>query len=364
MSRDADQRIGKLLDAGERKRRLVHADTRADAAKLQRLRAKGALVSPHHGLYVRTSAWAALTEPERAFWKMRALCARHPGWVFCDVSAALAHGLSVPLREVGTLHVLSSPGSPTRSTGAIVRHATSARGACWKDGVHVTDLAQSVYDCLRRLGFRDGLAVADSGMAAMELDDWETLADRLIALHHGEPGLRRTLGILRHADPRAESGGESIARAAMLELGFELPELQVEVPDPFAPGRSYRVDFLWTLPDGNRVAGELDGREKYVNPQMTKGRSAVEVLAEERLRESRLSAAGVRVMRFSFADVCRLGFFESLLERYGIPRPGRPSRLRSPFREEWRPMELGGWRLRCKRVWPRSRLAREPEGGR
>ena len=70
------------------------------------------------------------------------------------------------------------------------------------------------------------------------------------------------------------------------------------------------------------MAGELDGRQKYVDPTMTRGRATVDLLADERLRESRLTRVA-RVVRFSFADVCNADYFERLLDSFRIPRrPG------------------------------------------
>ncbi|MFZ2756017.1 MAG: hypothetical protein WAY93_04025, partial [Atopobiaceae bacterium] len=132
-------------------------------------------------------------------------------------------------------------------------------------------------------------------------------------------GIRQARRVASLADGRAENGGESIARATMVELGFALPELQAEFRDPVG-GNAYRVDFLWSLPGGQQVAGELDGREKYVNPSMTGGRTPVEVLTAERRRESRLTACGVKVLRFSLPEVLDHPYFARLLEAYGIPR--------------------------------------------
>ena len=103
-----------------------------------------------------------------------------------------------------------------------------------------------------------------------------------------------------------------------------MPELQAKVADPLEAGRHWRVDYLWKLPDGRRVAGELDGREKYVSPEMTGGRAALDVLADERLRESRISASGIQVMRFSWRDLADARRFASIMDAYGIPRAPMP----------------------------------------
>ena len=94
-------------------------------------------------------------------------------------------------------------------------------------------------------------------------------------------GYSHALATALWADPRAESGGESIARGRMLLLGYELPDLQVAVPNKIEGG-FYYGDFGWKRPNGE-LLGELDGRDKYTDPEMTDGKSAAEVMADEGL---------------------------------------------------------------------------------
>ena len=58
----------------------------------------------------------------------------------------------------------------------------------------------------------------------------------------------------------ARNGGESMARAIMIDLGFVPPDLQVEICDLDESDQVVAVDFHWMLPDGGVVVGELDGR--------------------------------------------------------------------------------------------------------
>lgn len=187
-------------------------------------------------------------------------------------------------------------------------------------GIRATSLERSAVDCLLSMGFGDGMAVADATLRRLG-SRANTLGEVLEQLGAGRRGVKGARLTLAHADPRSESGGESIARARMIELGFVVPDLQVEFVDPLT-GQGSRVDFLWRLPDGSMVVGELDGQQKYVDPAMTRGRGAVELLSAERLRESRLTRSA-RVVRFSFSDVCNATYFERLLESFRVPRrPG------------------------------------------
>lgn len=123
-----------------------------------------------------------------------------------------------------------------------------------------------------------------------------------------------------YANPLAENGGESMARGTMIELGYEVPELQVEVPNPLDDNHPFRVDFMWQRRDASLVIGELDGMDKYIEPEMCKGRTSVEVMSAERVRESRLTIAGARVMRFHFDDVLDRTGFASILDVFGVPK--------------------------------------------
>ena len=63
------------------------------------------------------------------------------------------------------------------------------------------------------------------------------------------------------ANGLSENGGESFARGTMIDLGFMVPELQHEFVAPNS-GVKYRCDFLWQLPGGGLIVGELDGYGK------------------------------------------------------------------------------------------------------
>ena len=47
---------------------------------------------------------------------------------------------------------------------------------------------------------------------------------------------------------RRERGGESLARATMVRLGFETPHLQVELPDPIDPRKRFSPSLQKVTP--------------------------------------------------------------------------------------------------------------------
>lgn len=282
----------------------------------------GELVCVLPRIYARAETWKALMPDQRHLYELRALHEIHPGWVFCGLSAAVAHGLNVSYQLLGKPLASTSSGRSTLHSGSV--RGTQVRGDAFTEasGVPVTSLARTAFDCARSCGFRDGTAIVDSALRA------GLGKDTLLSYAQEQRGrFRRTdvehaLTTIRFADPRAESGGESIARAAMFELGFAAPELQATVADPIT-GTPFRADFKWTLPDGV-VFGELDGAEKYQNKQMTDGKRPLEVLREERFRESRLTVGGASVVRFSPETVSDAAAFDNLLATFGVLKDHEP----------------------------------------
>lgn len=170
---------------------------------------------------------------------------------------------------------------------------------------------------------REGLAVADSALRVWGLRQEDLLA-YVGGMSRGYRGSAQARMTAAHTDARSANGGESIARAAMYELGFATPDLQVSVPDPLNPGHVYHVDYRWELPGGKEVFGELDGGEKYSDETMTQGHDTTWVMRRERRRESRLTVRHAGVMRFSLEEVADTAFFNGLLELFGILRDHEP----------------------------------------
>ena len=318
-----DEAIDLLLnDAELRAVCLTTADKNLRRALDRRVRA-GTLVSPLPGLYARGQRWLhGLTPTQRALHVLGALHELHPTWRFCGPSAAVLQGLSVSHGLLGTIHLAVSPGSGVRSSEPYRRHVIPDEEATEAGGVPVTSLLRTTFDCMRWLDFREGLAVADSALRVGGLSR-EVLLAYVEQMRGGYRGVAQARMTAAHADGRSENGGESIARAAMWELGFAMPDLQVEVPSPFSGSGLYRVDFRWFLPDGTEVYGEHDGDEKYLNPLMNGG-SPLRAMKRERKRESGLTVSHASVMRFSPADVADTAYFDWLLRYYGVPREREP----------------------------------------
>lgn len=321
MSEAVSRELSALLDEAQHDEKCLAAHERRMLRALESRVRSGELVSPFSHLYARSDLWARLKPDERARWVLRGLHDEHPDWVFCGISAAVLQGLSVSWNLLQTVH-LAVPANGYCGSGMIARHPMSDVETDVVDGVPVTPLLRTVFDCARWLSFREGLAVVDSALRAGNVPQ-EELAGYVARMSGGYHGIAQARMTVAHADAHSENGGESKARAAMWELGFMVPDLQVEVPSPFSGSGIYRVDFRWRLPDGTEVYGEHDGDEKYLNPDMNGG-SPLHAMRGERRRESGITVLHASVMRFSPADVADTGYFDWLLRYFGVPKDHAP----------------------------------------
>ena len=321
VSEAVSRELAALLDAAQCDEKCLAADGRRMLRALECRVRTGELVSPTANLFARREPWESLRPDERARWVLRGLHDEHPSWEFCGTSAAVLHGLSVSWDLVRAVH-LAVPQNAYCASSTLTRHPMGNVEVDVVDGVPVTPLLRTAFDCMRWLDFREGLAVADSALRVGGISR-EELAGYVGRMRGGYHGIAQARMTAAHADARSENGGESIARAAMWELGFAIPDLQVEVPSPFSGSGLYRVDFRWRLSDGTEVYGEHDGDEKYLNPQMNGG-SPLRAMKRERRRESGLTVSHASVMRFSPADVADTAYFDWLLRYFGVPREREP----------------------------------------
>ena len=302
------------------------AESHAEGELLRRLRTQGEVVSPCRGVYARAESYRAATCRIRTYRLIRALGRAHPTWVFCCYSAAVMHGLQVPYALLDKVHVISTGNDG--ADGRIARHDMHAEGGEVTSifGVRVTSLRKTLIDCLCASTFSQGLPIADSAL------HWGLVGkEEMIGWLHEDGRRRRGVRQAREtaawADGRSENGGESVARATMIELGFEVPELQVELFDPMEPNNPKRGDFGWRLNDGRWIIGELDGLEKYRGRGGTAGAvdAAIRAMARERRREAHINLTNATVVRFSMDEVRDTSYFERLLASAGVPRRLEPS---------------------------------------
>lgn len=283
----------------------------------------GELVRPMPGMYARAAYWNGLSRPERLLHVVKTESICHPGWTFTHATAALVHGLDVSHDLLWPIHYATSRSGGGKASAHFVHHRfTDAETTC-VDDIRVTCLAQTVVDCARTYPFGLALAIADSALhgGLITRDDLTAC----ISAQPGRRGNKLARRVMALASPLPESGGESLVRALMMDLGLPEPQLQAPIERLGGRGDPYRVDFLFSGQDAggtSPVAFELDGIGKYADEGLTGGRSMARVFTDERQREAEITAKGIRVMRLRFDQAIRPEILLNRLAEYGIHPKG------------------------------------------
>ncbi len=311
-----------MLNAAERERSCLYARKKWVVDALRRRVRRGTLLEVAPNCFVRWSTWQKLKKLPRYLWIIRAVAKARRGCVFCGASAAALYGLYVPYADMGRVHIATSKKAHTRSSRLVARHPVEADQTYVIDGLLVTSPLRTSFDCMRAHEFPEALAYADSTLRFLGVSKQDM--QRYVDSHAHFRGVAAAREAVRFADPRAENGGESVARATMIEMGYMIPDLQRPFTDDIS-GDTYRTDFYWELPDGTTIAGELDGAQKYTDPDYMDGRNFSGVVRGERLRESRISKQVDGICRFTPDDVADHTYFARVLDSFGIPREPIPN---------------------------------------
>lgn len=322
-----DQIIDQLLNRAEQEGRcLVPPSTAIRKALLRRI--GNTVASPMPGLFARKTRWDELNRAQRHCEIIRALAIIHPDWTFCSFSAACLLGLEVSWRHLNVAHVCSATKPSARPGARIQRHQIEPAGAVNQNGISITPPIQTVTDCLMLTGFADGMPIADSAISKLDLTREQLMeaVEKRVGARNGRV-VRTALTTLQYADARAESGGESVARAIMIETGFAPDRLQYELTDPFDSTESMRTDFAWERQARELTLGELDGLVKYTDQTMLAGRTTAETLVAERQREAHLSLYGHPLIRFTMNEVRTAGVLAKKLQTAGIRQAILPTWL-------------------------------------
>ncbi|MBW0101581.1 type IV toxin-antitoxin system AbiEi family antitoxin domain-containing protein [Pseudonocardia sp. KRD291] len=228
-----------------------------------------------------------------------ALCRLHTPVVVSHLSAAALHGLEpwgLPMRRV---HVTRDRPTGARRRSDLDLHASPLTSGeiVSRHGIAVTSVPRTVVDVARSVPFEQAVVVAD---AALRLEG-ATVGSLHDALHRarGWPGVTAAERVVRFADGRSASVGESRSRVRIHQAGLPVPDLQHNVVDSGGEWLA-RVDFRW---DGTPpVIGEFDGKGKY-GRMLRPGQKPGDVVFEEKRREDALRRAGSEVVRWTWDDL-------------------------------------------------------------
>jgi very-short-patch-repair endonuclease len=232
------------------------------------------------GLY----RWAGLKESPQLM--LTAVAKRLPsGAAFSGRTAAWLHGLD--LAPCDPIEVtIPEPTGSSRRAGAMVRRARLARQEIVRRrGLPTTSALRTVVD----LGGRDPLT---ERVVALDLFLHAGLVSvtelrSYVAEHSGAKGIARLRRVVDLAEPKAESAMETRLRMLLVLARLPRPEVQVSIHDD--EGRFLgRPDLLYR-PQG--LAIEYDGGNHR------------DRLVDDNRRQNRLVEAGLRLLRFTAADV-------------------------------------------------------------
>ncbi|HRQ00061.1 MAG TPA: hypothetical protein PK781_06335, partial [Terrimesophilobacter sp.] len=282
-----------------------HLLSQTERATLRRQARDGELASVSRGVYLDSRTWAAMDRHERYRTRIAAVLARlDPDTVVSHASAAALWRLPWVSAWPTKVHIVTEPAPGGRSDTDVFRHTTGVTASHELiDGIRVTSLARTVADVARTADFGTAVTVADAALrrqqhphsgipraAPSRHELLEQLAD--IPLHQGVVKARRAI---EFADGRADRPGESMSRVSIHRARLEAPQLQERMRGQ--SGRAWQVDFWW--PSFN-VIGEFDGKWKYTDPEFMNGRTAQQVLLDEKDREDDLRGANHGFVRWDW----------------------------------------------------------------
>ena len=253
-----------------------------------------------NGAYCHTAAWVSLDSLERHRRLSRAVLRAHGGSVVLSKASALLmrSGIEVWGIDLSRVHVTRRDGR----TGSVERDVVHHQGPVGDDeieeidGLLVLKESRCVVETLATAGVEAGLVVADAALRAGRVTREELVAVRDATKRWR--GSRTADLVLRLADPKSESVGESRSRFLYWSQGFPRPIVQFPV---FEDGILVGITDLGWPSLG--LLFEFDGRVKYgrlLKPGQTPGDA---VFAEKKREDALRRVTGYAVERATWVDL-------------------------------------------------------------
>lgn len=267
---------------------------------IARLVADGALVKLRHGAYTGAERWTAADDAGRVRLVTRAVLRQAQADLVVSHGSAMAEydgptwGLPTDSTRVTRLN-----GHAGRREAGVVQHQglLLPGDMTERNGVPVTSGIRTAIDVTTVLDVEAAL-VAVNHLLHAGFATKAGLWDRYSSMGN-HPFTLTTDLVVRLADARIESVGESRTFYLMWRQGIPAPEPQLGVRD--GRGREVaRLDFAW--PDRKRWL-EFDGRQKYLK-FLREGESVIDAVLREKRREEKVAElTGWRCIRITWADL-------------------------------------------------------------
>jgi hypothetical protein len=253
-----------------------------------------------HGAYCFSDTWQTAEAVSRHLIHARAVMRSLGGRVVLShTTALLAQGVSLWGADLTRVHVTRVDGASGHVNKDVIHHEGLLDDSeiVSIDGMLMTTGARAVLEAGTVQGTESAIVSTDSALRA-GVTTSEKLAAQLAAMERW-PFTQHLQLVLRLADARAESPGESRSRYLFWLCGLPAPDLQVEVRDD----RGWLVgvtDFGWRK---HGVLGEFDGKVKY-GRLLKPGQQPGDAVFAEKRREDRLrEVTGFSVFRLTWSDL-------------------------------------------------------------
>ena len=208
-----------------------------------------------------------------------------PGAAFSGLTAAWLHGMDVVPCNPIEITVPENAGVSARAGIAVRRSKLGKGDVVQVRGMPATWIVRTLGEVCARLGLVEAVVVADAALhgGQVKLQQLASWADS----NPGRRGMRNLRRVLTLVEPATESPMESRLRVVLVLGGLPRPKAQVSIHDRW--GRFVgRPDLYY---EHHRLGIEYDGGVHR------------DSLAEDKRRQNRLLKAGVRLLRFTAADV-------------------------------------------------------------
>ncbi|MDR3305275.1 MAG: hypothetical protein LBS85_04475 [Clostridiales Family XIII bacterium] len=261
-------------------------------------------------LYAVRAEWRRLmpTERHRAVIeyysrKMKGNCP-----VFSNISGAVMRDIPVPPRISYRPHCYSTAKRHLGKNLIRWHFSTAYLDFDLIGGARVAKPERVVVDLASSLDAKAALTALNHCIAAGHFS--AAALAKSLCKNSGIPGNKKLSLLLPFANAKCESPMETLAWLTIYQAGLVMPEQQVTLSD--ADRFLGRVDMRWQIDKrSNRrsIVAELDGKIKYTDK---------EAIFSEKKREDRITEAGHKVLRFTWADI-QSGKMISRLKDIGIP---------------------------------------------
>jgi hypothetical protein len=208
-----------------------------------------------------------------------------PGGAFSGMTSAWLHGLDVAPCDPIEMTVPKSAGVASRAGMTVHRADITTDEVVRRHGLPVTPVGRTVREACSRLSLTEAVVLCDMALHANLLSLAALRAEA--SAGRGARGVATFRAALDHVEPATESPMETRLRMLLVLAGLPRPEAQPVIRD------------RW-----QRLIGRLDlyYREAQLALEYDGGVHR-EKLAEDNRRQNRLLDAGVRVLRFTAADI-------------------------------------------------------------